>query len=109
MGVGVKPKGPWILVKTDPSPEMSGSLYLPGNSVAEKIGHSTGTVLETGDGIPSTPKQYKASGKKYQEHEVRKGDRIVFRTYLQNANRPSQLDRDRCLLHVGDILGVLVG
>ncbi len=104
----LKPMGPWILIRPDPAPEMSGSLYLPGNSVSERIGHSIGTVLGVGDGVPSTAKQFRDSGKKYQEHEVRAGDRVVFRSYLQNANRPSQLDRERCLIHVKDVLGILL-
>lgn len=107
MAEEIKPLGPWVLIRPDPLPTMRGSLHLPGNSVEERIGHSTGTVLAAGGGVLSTTKQFRMSGSKYQDHGVRTGDKVVFRTYLQNAHRPSQLDRDRCLLHIGDILGVL--
>jgi co-chaperonin GroES (HSP10) len=103
----IRPKGPWILVKLDPLVRKQGSIYLPEDNVDERIGHQTGEVLEAGEGYLSTDKEFRKTGKKYKDHGIQKGDRVIFRGYLKEANRPSQLDREHCLLHAQDIVGIV--
>lgn len=100
-------RGPWVLVKVDKPSEKSGTLYLPQGNLEERVGHATATVLRVGDGYPNSEKGIRLTGKKYTPSEVKEGDRILFRGFLQEANRPKQFDREHCLLHLDDILGVL--
>jgi len=103
----IRPKGPWVLVKVDPPPEKSGEIFLPQGNLAERVGHATATVLRVGDGYPMSKKGIVKTGKKYSPSELQEGERVLFRGYLQEANRPQQFDREHCLLHLDDIIGVL--
>ena len=88
----IRAYGPWVLVRADPPVTRTESgLYLPDGNLPERLGHSTGTV--------------ESSGKL--ADEVHAGDRVVFRGYLKNANRPHQLDRELSLIHINDIVGTL--
>ncbi len=103
----IRPKGPWVLVKVDKPFEKSGPLFLPQGNLQERVGHATATVLRVGDGYPNSTKGIRITGMKYLPSELKKGDRILFRGFLQEANRPQQFDREHCFLHLGDILGIL--
>lgn len=105
----LRPKGPWIIVKVDPPEEKRGSLYLPQGNAEERFGNSTGTVLAVGDGTPTPEKVFRKTGRKYDPIDLKPGARIMFRGFLQEANRPGGiLDREHCLLHVNDIIGEIV-
>lgn len=105
----IHPIGPWVLVKVHPPSREWRGLYLPEGNIEERIGHQIGEVLAVGQGYRSTDKELRKSGKKYQDHGISKGDTVIFRGFLKDANRPNQLDRERCLLHAQDILGVVDG
>jgi co-chaperonin GroES (HSP10) len=101
MSAKLKPIGPWIHVKVDPPERVTkGGIYLPEGNLEERKGMATGTVLAVGSGKPLD--------KGRAEMPVGPGDRILFRGFLQEAKRPGGIeDKERCLLHVDDILGVL--
>lgn len=103
----IRPKGPWVLVKVDKPSEKSGVLYLPQGNREERVGHATATVLRVGDGHPNNKKGIMRTGKKYTPSEIKEGDRVLFRGFLQEANRPHQFDREHCLLHLRDIMGIV--
>ena len=99
MGVeNLKPIGPWIHIKVDPPVrETASGLYLPEGNLEERKGMATGTVLAAGSGKPLE--------KGRAEMPVKRGDRVLFRGFLQEAKRPGGIeDKDHCLLHVDDIL-----
>jgi co-chaperonin GroES (HSP10) len=105
----VKPKGPWILVKVDPPEEKRGSLFLPQGNLEERLGSSTGTVLAVGDGTFTPEKVFKKTGRKYNPIDLEVGARVMFRGFLQEANRPGGiLDREHCLLHANDVIGEIM-
>lgn len=103
----LRPKGPWVLVKVEDPPEKIGSLFVPQGNLEQRVGHSTGVVLRVGDGYPNSKKGIAKTGKKYMPSELKEGDRIIFRGYLQEANRPQEFDKEHCLLHLDDIVGVI--
>lgn len=104
----LRPKGPWVVVKVDPPPEMEGSLYLPQGNLAERMGNATGTVLKVGEGFYTTDKVRNKTGRKYEPIDLKEGDRIMFRGFLQEANQVGGvLDREHCLLNAADIIGVI--
>ena len=87
----IKPYGAWVLVKPDPTPRILDSgLYMPDGNLFERIGFSIGTVLAVGPG--NFNKSKKAGTPKYCPLDVKVGDRVVFRGYQQNANRPGGVD-----------------
>jgi len=104
----VKPKGPWVLIKVDPPDEKRGSLYLPQGNLEERLGNATGTVLAVGDGIPVADKVFRKTGRRYDPIDLKAGAKVMFRGFLQEANRPGMLDRERCLIHANDIIGEIV-
>jgi co-chaperonin GroES (HSP10) len=105
----LKPKGPWILVKVDPPEEMRGSLYLPQGNLEDRMGSATGTVLALGDGTPTKPAVAHRTGRKYDPFDLSIGARVMFRGFLQEANRPGGiLDKEHCLIHANDIIGELL-
>ena len=105
----LKPKGPWVLVKVDPPEEKRGSLFIPQGNLEQRMGSATGTVLAVGEGAPTTDKVFRKTGRKYDALDLTAGARIMFRGFLQEANRPGGLlDREHCLLHINDIIGEIV-
>jgi len=104
----LRPKGPWLVVKVDPPPEKEGLIYLPQGNYAERVGNATGTVLSMGEGFYTSDKVRNKTGRKYDPVDLKAGDRIIFRGFLQEANRVGGvLDREHCLLNVADVLGVI--
>jgi co-chaperonin GroES (HSP10) len=106
----IRAVGPWVLVKVD-QPELEdgyekfagSSLYKPqGGTAADRLGHSLGTVLSVGSGKPDEV------GKGWIKPGVKKGDRILFRGFLQEANRPQPFDREHCFLHMDDVAKGLI-
>ena len=102
----LKPQGPWILVKVDPPEEISmGGLYMPQGNLEERLGNATGRVVALGQGKRTKDKVYKRTNKKYEPIDLELGSKIAFRGHLQEANKPSYLDSDHCLIHVDDVIG----
>jgi co-chaperonin GroES (HSP10) len=97
----LKPYGSWIVVRPDPVTKVLDSgIYMPDGNLFERIGHSTGTVLAVGPGILNA--SHKAGTPKYTPLVIKAGDRIVFRGYMQERNRPGGVfDRDYCMLDAG--------
>lgn len=105
----LKPKGPWILVKVDPPEEKRGSIYLPQGNLEERLGNTTGTVLAVGDGTPTPEKVFRKTGRKYNPIDLQVGAKVMFRGFLQDANRPAGiLDKEHCLIHFNDIIGEIL-
>ena len=105
----IRPRGPWILVKVDPPEEKRGSLYLPQGNLEERLGNATGTVVALGDGVPTTSRVFRKTGRKYDPIDLTVGAKVLFRGFLQEANRPGGfLDRERCLIHANDIIGEIL-
>lgn len=105
----LKPKGPWLLVKVDPPEEKRGSIYLPQGNLEDRLGNATGTVLAVGDGELTSDKIFRRTGRKYDAIDLSVGARIMFRGFLQEANRPGGiLDKEHCLIHIKDVIGELV-
>jgi co-chaperonin GroES (HSP10) len=97
----LKPVGPWVLIKVDPPKiQTEAGLYLPEGNLMERKGPATGTVVAAGSGKPL--------GYGRAEMPVKPGDKVLFRGFLQEAHRPNGVeDREHCLLHVDDVLGIL--
>jgi co-chaperonin GroES (HSP10) len=97
----LKAYGPWILVRAERPPRTSpGGIYLPSGNMEERLGQAFGVVLSVGQG--KWNKKHTArihSGLKV-------GDRVWFRGFLQECNRPSLLDSEHSLINQDDILGV---
>lgn len=105
----LRPRGPWILVKVDPPEEKRGSIYLPQGNLEGRMGNATGTVLSVGEGIPTTPKVFRKTGRKYDPIDLAVGAKIMFRGFLQEANRPGGiLDREHSLIHANDVIGEII-
>lgn len=95
----VYPVGAWVLVKVDPPPTMKGSLYIPAGNLEERLGQATGTVLRVGKG------EWSKKGGKRVDTGIKPNDRVMFRGYLSDINRPGGiLDREHCLIHARDIV-----
>ena len=78
---------------------------MPDGNLVERLGYASGTVVRRGEGFPTKGKRAIA---KYSPIGVEPGERVVFRGFLQEANRPGGvIDREHCLIHAQDILGVL--
>lgn len=103
----LRPMGPWVLLKLEPPQEKtSGGMYLPQGNLLERLGSSVGVVVRKGPGKYNTGK--KATRAKYEPMDLEVGDRVVFRGYLQELNKPGgYLDPHHCLLHIDDITGVI--
>lgn len=98
----IKARGPWVLIKVGAPPEQSkGGIYLPAGNLEERLGHITGTVLSVGPGSRGKDGSRIPTG-------VDVGDKVLFRGYLQEANRPGGvIDREHCLINVDDIVGIV--
>jgi len=100
----VQPIGPWFLVKVEPLPEKTaGGILLPRPLITteERLGHTIGQVLKVGTGKLSKKGRRISYG-------IEPGDRVVFRWYLHEINRPGQFyDKEFCLIHGDDIQGVV--
>jgi co-chaperonin GroES (HSP10) len=99
----VQANGPWVFVKVDRWPTMTpGGLYIPDGNMEERMGVTTGRVISTGKG------KLAKNGLDLVPTGVKPGDKIVFRGFLQEANRHKQFDYDDCcFLHQDDIMGVM--
>lgn len=106
----IRAVGPWVLVKVDKPITDDGyekfegsTLYMPqGGTMEDRVGYSTGLVMSAGSGKPSD------DGIGWVEPGVKAGDRILFRGFLQEANRPAPFDREHCFLHMDDVARGLV-
>ena len=106
MDVGkIRAQGPWVLVKVDPSEEKyaGSALYKAAGNMEDRMGISTGIVLSVGRG------KWSEKGQCFLSPGVEKGERIAFRGFLQEANRPGPLDKEHCFLHQDDVLGSIYG
>ena len=66
-------------------------------------------MLAIGDGEPTSEKIFRKTGRKYDPIDLEVGAKIMFRGFLQEANRPGGLlDKEHCLLHVKDIIGEIL-
>jgi co-chaperonin GroES (HSP10) len=104
----LRPYGPWLLIRPEETTKVLDSgIYLPDGNLMERLGHSVGVVLAVGKGYLNPSR--KAGTPKYTPVNIQKGDRVIFRGHLQEANRPGGvLDREHSIIHLKDILGVLV-
>jgi co-chaperonin GroES (HSP10) len=94
----MRPVGAWVLLKVDkPVEKTPGGIYMPAGNMVERLGHATATVLAVGSG------KWDAKKKKRIESGLKPGDRVVFRGYLQEAQRPQVFDDDLCLIHQDDV------
>lgn len=99
-----KATGPWVLVRADkPDSRTPGGLYLPDGNMPQRLGHLTGTVLSVGPGEFAKGKE--ARKYKYIPHDLKVGDKVMFRGFLKEANQPFD-DKDLCLIHINDVVGV---
>jgi co-chaperonin GroES (HSP10) len=98
----IQAQGPWVLVKVDDPPKKSkAGIYLPVGNLEERLGHITGTVLSVGPG-------HRGKGGSRIPTDINVGDKVLFRGYLQEANRPGGvIDREHCLINIDDIVGVV--
>ena len=95
----VRPIGAWVLLKVDPpkTKSASGLLYLPEGNLEERLGQATATIMKVGSG------KLDKKGRRV-PMQVRPLDRVLFRGYLQEINRPGGfLDREYCLVHCDDL------
>lgn len=101
----LKPKGPWVLVKVNaPEEKTKEGIYLPQGNLEERLGNATGVVIRVGDGYLNTKGK-----KKYKSLDLETGDTIMFRGFLQEANRPAGIiDREHSLIHADDIIGQVI-
>lgn len=99
----IRPFGPWILVKVDePEKVTKSGIYLPDGNLDERLGHTTGTVLRLGNGVRN------ARTGQWLPYDLEVGDKIIFRGFLKEANRPGGvLDREHSLIHIQDVIGKL--
>jgi co-chaperonin GroES (HSP10) len=100
----VRPRGPWVLVKTEEAPEKIGSIYVPDGNLLERLGHRSAVVLSVSKGYYE--RSEKTGKEKFIRHDIQKGDRVVFRGHLKDANTHA-LPKNHCLIHVNDLIGVL--
>jgi chaperonin GroES len=105
----LKPHGCFVLVKVDPAPEKTaGGIFRPQGNLEDRLGRATGTVISVGPGFINKGKAAVKQGK-YHPLDLKAGDKIMFRGYLQVLIRPNELTNDDsyCVLSVTDIDGVL--
>ena len=83
-----------------------GGIYLPQGNLEERTGTATATVVSVGKGKLNVGKDLKKG--KYSHSGLETGNRIVFRGFLQEANRPGGIiDKDHCLVHMDDVIGLV--
>jgi len=99
-----KPVGPWVLIKTDPWEEKTkGGIIKPQGNMEERLGHATGVVLKVGPGKLATGKLAKKM--KYEPHDLKEGERVIFRGFLGEHHRPGGLmDKEHCIIHIDDVI-----
>ena len=99
------PIGPWVLVRPLPFAETSpGGIVRVVDNAEDRFGMAEGLVVNSG---PGKSRCTKRSGVVVEPTGVSRGDRIMFRSFLKDANKPRPLDSDNCLIHMDDILGVV--
>ena len=97
----VKGYGPWLFVKVEEPKRVSeGGIFLTDGNLYERIGYVTAKVLSVSESYEETTKSGK---KKVVMHDVKGGERVVFRGHLKEANKFGE----GCFIHVRDVLGVL--
>jgi co-chaperonin GroES (HSP10) len=105
----VKPHGCFVLIKVDPPEEKTKSgLFRPQGNLEDRVGRATGTVVAVGPGIINKGKAAVKYGK-YRPLDVKVGDKVMFRGFLQVLSRPNELtpDDNYCMLSAIDIDGVI--
>jgi co-chaperonin GroES (HSP10) len=91
-------------VEVEPPKETyKGIIYLPKGNAVERIGHASGKVQGVSKGYYEMDKKGK---RRFVLHEVKTGDRVVFRGHLKDHNTYA-LPKDHFLIHVNDLIGVL--
>lgn len=103
----LRPLGPWVVLTPDEPPRRTAEgLYLPDGNADERFGQATGVVNAVGPGIE---KYVKGKGIIHEHSGLEVGERVMFRGFLQDANKIGgfDLDDNQFLLHQQDVLGVL--
>ena len=80
-----------------------GGLYLPEGNRMERLGHTVARVVSVGEGYWEPDKKGKL---RFIRHGVSKGDRVVFRGHLKDANKIDISD-SHCFMHAKDLVGIL--
>lgn len=97
-----KALGPWVLVDPISSPtKTEGGIYRPDGNMEDRLGYSEGIVVSVGRGKSRDTKR----GRFFEHAGVEPGDKVLFRGFLKNANKPMPLNDKRCLIHQDDLLG----
>jgi co-chaperonin GroES (HSP10) len=100
--------GPWVVVTPDePLRQTASGIYLPEGNADERFGYATGVVNAVG---PGEEKYVKNKGIIHKHSGLKVGDKIMFRGFLQDANRLNgiyDLNDKQCVLHQQDALGVI--
>lgn len=99
------PTGPWVLIRPLPFAETTpGGIIRVADNTEDRFGVAVGEVINVGPGKSRCTKKH---GVVVEPIGVNRGDKIMFRSFLKDANPPRPLDSDNCLIHMDDILGVV--
>lgn len=99
----LRPRRDWVLVLSEPRPQMIHSIHLPGHETgAEKVSERAGEIVRVGP------------GEKNRKLEVKEGDRALFRGFLKHAN-PIEHDerwgdgsrKEYFLMSIDDVLAII--
>jgi co-chaperonin GroES (HSP10) len=101
----VKAVGPWVFVKIVRPPledglQKRGAIFVPNGTMEERMGLGKGIALSVGPG------EWNEKKKRYDTHGLADGDRVIYRGFLNEANRTGQFDDQHCFIHIRDILGI---
>jgi co-chaperonin GroES (HSP10) len=101
----IRPYGPWVLLQVDAFEEKTASgLYRPQGNLEDRLGNSTATVIGVGQGFFNKGKRAKD---KFTHSGLKEGDKVLFRGFLKDANRPYFDDNNCCLVHATDVIGII--
>ena len=99
----INSQGPWVLIKPLPfADKTEGGIYRPDGNLEDRLGYAEGIVESVGKGKYRDTKKY---GRVFEHPGVVPGDRVYFRGFLKDANKPIPLDDNRCFIHQDDLLG----
>ena len=102
----VKALGNWVFMKLDPRREQVGSIHLPTQTGAEKVGHSTAHVLSVGPGTDEMKleKRHNFLPRLY----LSPGDRVIIRDFHRDYHPVAVEDEGyHFLIHFNDIEAVV--
>lgn len=105
----VKAFGEHVFVKVEDPPEKTdGGIYLPQGNLEERTGYAIGKVLSVGQGKFNQGKVAVHQGK-FTPHDIKVGDRVMFRGYLHGVVRYHQpIDGlHHSLIHIDWVEGVI--